>query len=211
MQRSWSTGARPNRFAALPAGRIGRLGGRLMRRLSGAAQREIAELVAQDRPAEVLEVGHGPGVLLGMLAGRPGTTQVVGIDPSAEMRYLAIRALAREIADGRVEIQAGDAASTGLPDAAVDVVVSTNTVAIWPDLEAGLAELHRVLRPGGRLVLSWHGGSDPNAVARRLLLPEQTLARIEDELGRRFGAVHRELTRRSTVFVAQRRSEEGVS
>ena len=67
-----------------------------------------------------------------------------------------------------------------------------------------MAELHRVLRPGGRLVLSWHGGERPARMTRGLLLPEERLCRIEDALRARFPDVRRTLTRRCTVFEARR-------
>src|SRR5439155_24401735 len=99
--------------------------------------------------------------------------------------------------------RAGDAGATGLPDAAVDLVVGVNNVAIWPDLDAGVTELHRVLRPGGRLVLSWHGGERPTRTARALVLPEDRLQRVEDALRARFPHVGRTLTRRCPVFEAR--------
>jgi SAM-dependent methyltransferase len=85
--------------------------------------------------ADVLKVGHGPGLLLGLLARRDDVGRIVGVDPSVEMRRLAVRRLAAEIATGRLELRRGDAAATGLPDASVDIVVSVNSVAIWPELE----------------------------------------------------------------------------
>jgi SAM-dependent methyltransferase len=198
---SWTTGTPPNSFAALPAGRLGTFGGQLMRVLNRAQQHEIARVLGPLTDMDVLEVGHGPGILLGLLART--ARHVIGVDPSREMRRLAIRAHAAEIADGRIEVRPGDAGATGLPDAAVDLVVGVNNVAIWPDLDGGVAELHRVLRPGGRLVLSWHGGERPARMARGLLLPEERLCRIEDALRARFPEVRRTLTRRCTVFEAR--------
>jgi SAM-dependent methyltransferase len=198
---SWTTGTAPNSFAALPAGRLGTLGGRLMRLLNRAQQREIAHLLGPLTGLDVLEVGPGPGVLLGLL-GRTAR-HVTAVEPSREMRALAIRAHAGAIADGRLEVRAGAAAATGLPDASVDVVVSVNTVAIWPDLDAGVEELRRVLRPGGWLVLSWHGGERPSRASRPLLLREELLQRIEDALRARFPDVRRTATRRCTVFEAR--------
>ena len=199
---SWTTGTPPNSFAARPAGRLGTVGGQLMRVLNRAQQHEIARVLGPLTDMDVLEVGHGPGVLLGLLART--ARHVIGVDPSREMRRLAIRAHAAEIADGRIEVRPGDAGATGLPDAAVDLVVGVNNVAIWPDLDGGVAELHRVLRPGGRLVLSWHGGERPARMTRGLLLPEERLCRIEDALRARCPEVRRTLTRRCTVFEARR-------
>lgn len=181
-----------------------------MRALNRAQQSEVLGVlgplgragVGGGVPADVLEVGHGPGVLLGMLARRADVGHVIGVDPSVEMRRIAVRSLATEIAEGRLEIRRGDAAATGLADATVDVVVSVNNVAIWPDLDAGADELRRVLRPGGRLVVSWHGGEDPPRMAHALILPADRLARIEEVLGARFD-VRRIATRRCTVFDAR--------
>jgi SAM-dependent methyltransferase len=173
-----------------------------MRVMNGAQQREVLGLLGPLTGRSVLEVGHGPGVLLDLL-GAAGAAHVIGVDPSLEMRRLAVRALAGRVAAGQVEVRAGDAAATGLPDAAVDLAVAVNNVAIWPDLDAGVAELRRVLRPGGRLVLSWHGGERPSRAAHRLVLPEERLRRIEDALRDRFSDVDRTCTRRCTVFDAR--------
>jgi SAM-dependent methyltransferase len=174
-----------------------------MRTMNRAQQQEVVALLGDLHGADVLEVGHGPGALLALLAAQPGVGRVTGVDPSADMRYLAIRSLAWPIAQGRVDIRPGDAAATGLPNACVDVVVSVNTVSIWPDLDAGAAELRRVLRPGGRLVIAWHGGEHPTRAQRALVLPEEKLARIEQGLEAHFSTVSRTLLRRCTVFQAR--------
>ncbi|HZG89202.1 MAG TPA: class I SAM-dependent methyltransferase, partial [Pseudonocardia sp.] len=168
-------------------------------------QHEVLGLLGPPSAAalDVVEVGPGPGVLLGLLAARPDVRRVTGVEPSLDMRVLAVRHLAAGIAAGRVEVRAGDAAATGLPAASADLVVSVNTVAIWPDLDAGAAGLRRVLRPGGRLLLSWHGGREPARAARGLLLDEARLDRVQAALGERFAGVERVLTRRCTVFDAR--------
>lgn len=175
----------------------------MMRAMNRGQQHEVVQHLGP-LSGEVLEVGPGPGVLLGLLAARPEVTGVTGVEPSAEMRRLVPDDLAHEVGRGRLRILPGDAAATGLPDASVDVVVSVNTVAIWPDLDAGVRELHRVLRSGGRLVLTWHGGREPSQASRGLVLPEEQLGRIEDAMRGPFGDVRRTHTRRCTVFHATR-------
>lgn len=186
----------PNRVAARPEGPLGAVVGRLMGRLNRNQQAEVLGLLGPLGGAAVLEIGPGPGVLLGMLADRPDVAH------SQTMRTLAIRRQAAAITAGRIEIWSGEADAIGLPDAAVDLVVTINTVAIWPDLDAGMAEIARVLRPGGRAVVSWHGGS-----ARRrgpLLLPGEQLDRVQAAMAGHVGPVERILTPRCTVFVSRR-------
>ncbi|MGY1712002.1 class I SAM-dependent methyltransferase [Geodermatophilus sp. SYSU D00758] len=146
-----------------PHGPLGRIGGRLMARSNAATERHLvdaADLTAED---VVLVVGPGPGVGLEHAALR--AAQVIGVDPSEVMRRAARRRCSDLVARGVVRIEDGTAAATGQPDASVDVVLSVNNIHLWPDLAAGLAEARRVLRPGGRLLVSVHarwqpGGAD---------------------------------------------------
>lgn len=180
---------------AVPHGFLrGRLAGLIM--LSANRQGEVVDLLDVRPGDRVLEVGYGPGGLVRLLLQR--TDHVHGVDPSPEMRSFA-RLLGR-----RADLRVGTAESTGFPDESFDRVVSVNTVAIWPDLEAGLDELHRVLRPGGRLLLTWHGGSSP--ARRRLVLPEHLLDRLRRALEERFADVRRQELTRFVAFSAERRA-----
>lgn len=139
-----------------PRGVAGRLGGNLMAR-GNAEQEQWAVQRADLRLGNhVLVVGHGPGVGLALAATAVGTSgRVIGVDPSATMREMATARCATEIAAGQVEVREGGAENTGCGDRSMDVAISVNNVMLW-ERPAGFAELHRVLRPGGRLVITVH-------------------------------------------------------
>lgn len=191
---------------ARPKGWRGRLAGRFM--LWTNPQADLLD-VLDPRPGQrVLEVGYGPGGLIRLLAKRGGGAgegvQVIGVDPAPAMRDLASSTNRAAVRAGRVELRLGTADNTGLEDASVDKVVSVNNVALWPDLDAGVRELHRVVRPGGTVVLAWHGGTAPSWIARRLRLPADKLDRIEASLRPHFANVTRRQLRGLEVFIATR-------
>ena len=161
--------------------------------------------VVDVRPGErVLEVGYGPGGLIRLLAERTEAASIIGVDPSPAMRDQATKLNRAAVRIGRVRLDLGTADRTGLPDACVDRVVAVNNVAIWPDLEAGVRELHRVVRPGGSVVIAWHGGTSPSRIARKLRLPEDKLRRIEQTLRDHFTGVTRTRLTSLDAFTATR-------
>ncbi|MCB9763070.1 MAG: methyltransferase domain-containing protein [Alphaproteobacteria bacterium] len=121
-------------------------------------QKQVRRAIAHLAPApggRILELGFGGGVSLPLLLDAVGEGGVVfGADPSAEMIRRARRRQRRALAAGRLELVEAGVSALPWPDDHVDGVMSVNTVYFWPDLEAGLAGLRRLLRPGGRLVLS---------------------------------------------------------
>ncbi|MFE9695134.1 class I SAM-dependent methyltransferase [Micromonospora sp. NPDC005806] len=143
-------------FFGHPRGLPGRIGGAIMARGNADQERWADERLASPAGAHLLLVGHGPGIGLALAADRVGRTgHVVGVDPSATMRQLANAHCAEAIAAGVVEIRDGSAEHTGCADRSMDAMISVNNVMLW-DRRAGLAEAHRVLRPGGRLAIAVH-------------------------------------------------------
>ena len=187
---------------AKPSGTLGSLAGRFM--LWTNKQDEVVGCLAVRPGDRVLEVGYGPGGLIRLLADRTDAALIQGVDPAPAMRDLATRTNSAAVRAGRVDLRIGSADRTGLPGQSVDRVVSVNTVAIWPDLEAGLRELHRVVRPGGTVVIGWHGGTAPSRIARSLRLPGDKLDRIERGLKELFSVVTRRQLTGLDVFEATR-------
>lgn len=201
--RSWIDGrAVTDSPFALPRGLAGRLAGWIMRRTN--RQEEVVRLLGAREGDRVLEVGYGPGELVRLLAEQVGAGTVCGVDPSAEMRRLARARNRAAVWAGKVDLRLGTAQATGLPDESFDKVVTVNTVALWPDLEAGLRELRRVTRPGGVVLVAWHGGESPGGFTRSLVLPDRHLNRIRDALAAQFTEVTRHELRALTAFRAIR-------
>lgn len=113
-----------------------------------AWRREAARLAAP-RGGIALDVGTGTGDLALELV-RAGAARVVGVDFVGEMLERA-RAKAR-VAGADVRFVQGDALHLPFPDAAFDCVVNGFLLRNVADLPGTLAELARVLKPGGRLV-----------------------------------------------------------
>lgn len=110
----------------------------------------------------VLEVGIGSGLNLPLYGASVRT--VIGLEPSPELLHMArARATAATVP---VELLEASAEAVPLDDASVDTVVTTWTLCTIPDAPAALAELKRVLRPGGALLFVEHGRAPEPGVAR---------------------------------------------
>jgi SAM-dependent methyltransferase len=113
------------------------------------------------RGARILDVGCGPGTVLGVLTRAFGVTGV-GVDPSPKM----IEAARREAPDV-AELHVGAAEDLPLADASFDAALMRLVVHLV-DRPRAFGEILRVLRPEGRLVIST---SDPDAFASYWIAP----------------------------------------
>jgi arsenite methyltransferase len=108
----------------------------------------VSELHEGER---VLDLGSGGGIDVLLSARRVGPSGFAyGVDMTDEMLDLA-RANAARAGALNVEFRKGNIESLPLPDAAVDVVISNCVINLSTDKPAVLAEMYRVLVPGGRI------------------------------------------------------------
>jgi arsenite methyltransferase len=117
------------------------------------AQRAATLAALSPAPGErVVDVGCGPGLLAAEIAHAVGSTgHVTGLDISEAMLTVA-RQRCAPVAD-RVTLVHGDATALPLPTASFDAAVTTQVLEYVPDIQTALAELYRVVRPGGRVVI----------------------------------------------------------
>ncbi len=114
---------------------------------------------AEPQPGEVLvDLGSGSGVECFMAAAQVGVSgRVIGIDMTEEMLHLAGVAkatVASRLGYDNVEFKKGFLEDIPLEDATADVVISNCVINLSPDKRQTMHEIFRILKPGGRLVVS---------------------------------------------------------
>ncbi len=119
----------------------------------------VVDRIAPRRGERVVEIGSGMGAAVGEAA-RAGAF-VVAVDPTPYMRRVLRLRLLVPLRRGQVRVADGAAESLPVADGSADAVWSVNTMHHWTDPERALREIHRVLRPGGRLLLVDEDFEDP--------------------------------------------------
>jgi ubiquinone/menaquinone biosynthesis C-methylase UbiE len=131
-----------------------------------------------DRPVDLIDVGTGTGSLLLAALDRWPKARGAGIDPSLRMMEVA-EAAAEERGPAlrnRVRFLEGRAGDLPIPDASVDLVLSSFAIQLAPSRAAAVREAVRVLRPGGHFAcITWQVGGDP-------FEPDNVVDMVLDEL-----------------------------
>ncbi len=141
---------------------------------------------------EVLEVGAGTGANLPFYGS--GVTRLVLSEPDPHMRARLSRKIARDDLP-RGEVSEGEAGRLPFDAASFDTVVSTLVLCSVPNLADSLADIRRVLRPGGRLLFLEHVAAEdrPDRLAwQRRLEPAWLLVSGNCHLTRRTGKAIRD-------------------
>jgi len=115
-------------------------------------RRVVMKEVLDSQPQRLLDVATGTADLA-LMAARKGVPQVIGVDIADQMLDVGRRKVSKADLDGRVELLNGDAEKLPFSDKQFDVATVAFGVRNFEDLAAGLHQIHRVLRPGGKLIV----------------------------------------------------------
>lgn len=116
-------------------------------------RRRVVRILRHRNPERILDLATGTGDLaIDLVRGIPGV-RVTAVDLSEGMLDVARRKVAARGLGDRIELVQGDAERLVLPDAAVDAATVAFGVRNFGDLEAGLGELARTIRPGGTVAI----------------------------------------------------------
>lgn len=132
-----------------PADEIGRLPLEVTASFAGVANPHAIDRIPDG--AVVVDIGCGAGTDLLLAAGRSGPRgRAIGVDMTEAMR---LRAAGGAAACGlaNVDVRAGDATRLPVEDGTVDVVISNGVLNLVPEKPRAVAEIARVLKPGGRV------------------------------------------------------------
>ncbi len=148
-----------SRQSGHPTGLVGRIFGRAMVKDTADANDRALALLDLTIPCTVLEVGFGQGRTAAVLldAGH----HVIGVDPSTTMVKQATARNRAACRDGRADLRHSDGTTIAFADNTADVAFSVHTVYFMPDPTGTFAEIARVLRPGGSLVLACRTSDTP--------------------------------------------------
>lgn len=117
--------------------------------------------------AVIVDVGCGTGSALRRLAPRVPNGRLIGVDPVPRMLAIARERAATDPNGPRIEFVEAPAERLPLEDDLGDLVLAFDSIDHWGDRDAGLREVVRVLRPGGRFVVVKDGGLPGGARATR--------------------------------------------
>lgn len=135
-----------------PSGEDGLVTARKMNENNAGVIRETLQRLKPADHDKVLEIGPGNASHLASLLDMAGSLSYTGIDISATMVEQATRLNAAFA--GQADFRLGDGVTLPFDPATFDKIFTVNTFYFWPDPAQQLAEIKRVLKPGGRFIIA---------------------------------------------------------
>lgn len=179
------------RMFGRPRGALGRLGGRIMAGTNAECGFWVSDIL-QIAPNDcVLEVGFGPGVIIERLTNLAPAGHVAGIDPSIEMVEMAHARNLTAIRKGFVDLEWGSVERLPFQDNSFDKALAINSMHVWPDAIAGLREIQRVVKSGGRIALGFtpYSGQSKDGLANKLISAGFVKTRLMEDASKGFCAL----------------------
>ncbi|MHA6279710.1 bifunctional demethylmenaquinone methyltransferase/2-methoxy-6-polyprenyl-1,4-benzoquinol methylase UbiE [Salinimicrobium sp. CAU 1759] len=115
-------------------------------------RKKVVKMVSETNPQAVLDIATGTGDLAISLA-RTGAKRIVGLDLSEGMLAVGRKKIKEEELTGKIEMIQGDSEALPFEDNSFDAITVAFGVRNFENLEKGLAEILRVLKPGGIFVI----------------------------------------------------------
>lgn len=115
-------------------------------------RKKVVELLKKKQPNTILDIATGTGDLAIALI-KTGAKKIVGLDISPGMLAIGKEKVHKKKLDGTIEMVVGDSENLSYGDASFDAVTVSFGVRNFETLETGLAEILRVLKPNGTLVI----------------------------------------------------------
>jgi len=116
-------------------------------------RKQALNLLKKDKPAHILDVATGTADLAIEAAIRLKPTSIVGIDIAENMLQIGREKIAKKHLDSIITLQKGDSEKINFKDNTFDAVIVSFGVRNFQNLELGLSEIYRVLKPGGNIMV----------------------------------------------------------
>lgn len=115
-------------------------------------RKEVIKMVKAAKPATILDIATGTGDLAIMMA-KNTSAQITGLDLSAGMLEVGKKKVTAENLTNRVTMVQGDSENLPFADNSFDVITVSFGVRNFENLEKGLSEINRILKPGGTFII----------------------------------------------------------
>lgn len=116
-------------------------------------RKKAIQKLQEDNPRHILDVATGTADVALATARHLQPEKIIGVDISTEMLEVGRKKVHKKALDAVIELQEGDSENLPFPDNTFDAVTVAFGVRNFENLEQGLAEMHRVLKPGGKIVV----------------------------------------------------------
>lgn len=115
-------------------------------------RKKVVKLVSENNPKQILDIATGTGDLAMMMA-ELNPDRIIGLDISAGMLEVGKQKINKANLSDKIEMVVGDSENIPFEDNTFDAITVSFGVRNFENLDKGLQEIHRVLKPGGKFVV----------------------------------------------------------